>query len=94
MKAQNRIFTRDWDLYDGQHIVFNPKQLSPRELQQNVMLAYAKFYSLRRGFVALVKLRFANALFYFMGHKLVKEFLGQNRSMKWLPSNLKPEVHA
>jgi len=90
LKAQNRIFTRDWDLYDGQHIVFNPKQLSPRELQQNVMLAYAKFYSLRRGFVALVKLRFANALFYFMGHKLVKEFLGHNRSMKWLPSNLKP----
>ncbi len=45
---QKRIFTRDWNLYDGQHIVFKPKLLSAKELQLNVVRAYAKFYSLSR----------------------------------------------
>ena len=63
LDAQKRIFTKDWSLYDGQHVVFNPKLLSARELQTNTLLAYTKFYSLRRAFALLIHLHFRNAMF-------------------------------
>ena len=86
LEAQKRIFTKDWSLYDGQHIVFRPKLLSARELQLNVIRAYLKFYSLSRSFSLLLKLRFRNALLHFMGHSIVKDWVGRNRRMHWLRS--------
>lgn len=85
LEAQKRIFTRDWSLYDGQHIVFKPKLLSARDLQFNVIRAYAKFYSLSRSFLLLFKLRFRNAAFRFMGYVIVREWIRRNRKMPWLP---------
>jgi radical SAM superfamily enzyme YgiQ (UPF0313 family) len=82
---QKRIFSRDWSLYDGQHVVFKPKLLSAKQLQLNVFNAYARFYSLSRSFSLLLKLRFRNAAYGFMGHKIVKEWMGRNRKMSWLP---------
>ncbi|MCM8796715.1 MAG: B12-binding domain-containing radical SAM protein [Candidatus Omnitrophica bacterium] len=84
LDAQKRIFTRDWSLYDGQHIVFRPKLLSAKELQINVLKAYAKFYSLYRTFFLLLKLRFRNAAYGFMGHIIVKEWIKRNGKMRWL----------
>lgn len=84
LEAQKRIFTKDWSLYDGQHIVFRPKLLSARELQLNVIRAYLKFYSLSRSFSLLLKLRFRNSLLHFMGHSIVKDWVGRNRRMHWL----------
>ena len=84
LKKQNRIFSRDWGLYDGQHIVFRPKLLSAQQLQSNVLEAYTKFYSLARFFSLLMKLRFRNAMFRFMGYKIVREWAGHNRKMHWL----------
>jgi len=85
LNTQQRIFSRDWNLYDGQHVVFKPKLLSAKQLQLNVFSAYAKFYSLSRSFSLLLKLHFRNAAFGFMGHKIVKEWMGRNRKMSWLP---------
>ncbi|MDP2942692.1 MAG: radical SAM protein [Candidatus Omnitrophota bacterium] len=84
LEAQKRIFTKDWSLYDGQHIVFRPKLLSARELQLNVIRAYLKFYSLSRSFSLLLRLRFRNSLLHFMGHSIVKDWVGRNRRMHWL----------
>ena len=84
LEAQKRIFTRDWSLYDGQHIVFNPRLLSARELQLNVLRAYTKFYSLYRSFLLLIKLRFRNAMFRFMGYAIIQEWIRRNRRMLWL----------
>jgi len=84
LEKQNRIFSKNWSLYDGQHIVFTPKLLSARALQANVLEAYAKFYSLYHSFVLITKLHFRNALFRLMGYKIIKEWLRHNRSMRWL----------
>jgi len=86
LQAQNRIFTKDWNLYDGQHVVFNPKLLSARELQVNVVRAYAKFYSLYKSFVLFLGLRFRNAMFRFMGYLIIKEWKRNNRKMSWISS--------
>jgi len=84
LTAQKRIFTQDWNLYDGQHIVFNPKLLTAKELQTNVFKAYAKFYSLSRSISLLCRLKFRNAIFTAMGHTIVKKFLSQNNKLQWL----------
>ncbi len=84
LEAQKRIFIRDWSLYDGQHVVFNPKLLSARELQVNALRAYTKFYSLRRAFSSLLKLHFRNAMFRFIGHVTIKEWVKHNCKMAWL----------
>ncbi len=78
LEAQNRIFTKDWSLYDAQHIVFNPKLLSAHELQLNVLRAYTKFYSIRMAFYLLLGLRLRNAMFRFMGYAIVKEWIRLN----------------
>ena len=84
LETEKRIFTRDWSLYDGQHIVFNPKLMSARDLQLHIVRAYAKFYSLSRSFSLLFKLRFRNAALRFMGHSIVKGWIERNHKMQWL----------
>jgi radical SAM superfamily enzyme YgiQ (UPF0313 family) len=84
LNGQGRIFSQDWDLYDGQHVVFKPKLLSARQLQLNVVRAYTKFYSLPKSIALLIKLRFRNAMFRFMGYRIVKEWVNRNNNMCWL----------
>lgn len=47
LEAEERILTRDWELYDGQHVVFQPKHMSVRELQLGIETAWKHTYSLR-----------------------------------------------
>ena len=84
LEAGKRIFTKDWRLYDGQHVVFKPNLLSAKELQLNVMSAYGKYYSLYRSFFLLLKLRLRNAAFRFMGYLILKEWNRRNHDMAWL----------
>jgi len=44
MAAQNRVVTRDWDLYDTRHVVYRPVGLSPQELKRGYDWAYEAFY--------------------------------------------------
>lgn len=37
-----RILTKDWTRYDGSHVVFQPKQMSPEELEEGVYWLYTK----------------------------------------------------
>lgn len=78
LEAQKRIFSKDWSLYDGQHIVFKPKLLSAQELQLCVLKAYTKFYSLHRSISLLFKLRLRNAIFRFMGYFIIKQWIRLN----------------
>jgi radical SAM superfamily enzyme YgiQ (UPF0313 family) len=44
IKAENRITTSNWDLYDTRHTVFAPRRLSPKELEEGYWHAYQEFY--------------------------------------------------
>ncbi len=44
--GQNRIIDFDWEHYDGQHAVFQPKNMSVEELQAGTSLAWKKAYGL------------------------------------------------
>lgn len=45
MEDGNRIFTNNWDYYDGAHVVIYPKNMTPYELQEGVISAFDDFYS-------------------------------------------------
>jgi radical SAM superfamily enzyme YgiQ (UPF0313 family) len=44
LKAENRLLTEDWSLYDGQHVVFEPRNMSPDELLRHTGRAWKKTY--------------------------------------------------
>jgi radical SAM superfamily enzyme YgiQ (UPF0313 family) len=48
LKAEGRIFTENWSLYDGHHVVFWPKNMTPYELQDAVLRAQRRFYTARK----------------------------------------------
>jgi hypothetical protein len=47
MKREGRIFDFDWSNYDGKHVVFWPKRMSPKTLQDGFFWANHEFFSWR-----------------------------------------------
>lgn len=47
LDAEGRILTRNWELYDAQHVVFQPRHMSVRELSDGVAAAWKHAYSAR-----------------------------------------------
>jgi hypothetical protein len=45
LKAEGRITTENWSLYDGQHVVFEPKQMTAEELLRHTRRAWLETYS-------------------------------------------------
>ena len=45
MQSEGRILSSDWELYDGQHVVFMPRQMTVRELAQGHERAWKAVYS-------------------------------------------------
>ena len=44
LKEEGRIITEDWDLYDVQHVVFQPKNFTPEELAKNTEKIWREVY--------------------------------------------------
>lgn len=44
MESQGRIMTKNWDLYDTRHVVYQTKKLSERQLKEGYDWAYNEFY--------------------------------------------------
>lgn len=47
LKREGRILTYDWSLYDGQHVVFQPKKMTVDQLQRGTERAWKLAYSWR-----------------------------------------------
>ncbi len=45
LAREGRILTQNWELYDGQHVVFQPRHLSIEELEQGTQAAWKHAYS-------------------------------------------------
>jgi radical SAM superfamily enzyme YgiQ (UPF0313 family) len=64
LDAEGRIFDRHWDLFDGQHVVFTPRGMTPQKLQAEVWGAYARFYSVRQWLKYLATFRYGTMALY------------------------------
>jgi radical SAM superfamily enzyme YgiQ (UPF0313 family) len=47
MEAEGRLLHKNWSLYDVEHVVFQPKRMSPERLQQGLEWAWKQSYSWR-----------------------------------------------
>jgi radical SAM superfamily enzyme YgiQ (UPF0313 family) len=47
LEQEGRILTRNWELYDGQHVVFQPAQMTVEQLQRGIERAWRTAYSAR-----------------------------------------------
>ena len=45
LDAERRILTKNWELYDAQHVVFQPRHMSVQELQNGIESAWKHAYS-------------------------------------------------
>jgi radical SAM superfamily enzyme YgiQ (UPF0313 family) len=47
LEKENRILNRNWNRYDTAHVVFQPKNMTPKALQSGYEWCYRKMFSLR-----------------------------------------------
>ena len=47
LESEDRIISKNWELYDVQHVVFQPKNMTPEELAEGHQRAWKKVYSWR-----------------------------------------------
>lgn len=76
MEQEGRILTKEWYLYDGQHVVIRPRNFTPYWLQKKIYRMYRKFYSFRNSFLRNLGSRKMNRsmLFSFYANFLGKKF--------------------
>ncbi len=55
MESQNRILTRNWELYDTRHVIYKTTKLSAKELESGYQWSYDEFYKWRNIFSASMK---------------------------------------
>ncbi|MFW6188828.1 MAG: B12-binding domain-containing radical SAM protein [Planctomycetota bacterium] len=79
LEEQGRIFTRDWTLYDGHHVVFEPARMSPLELQLETLRANRRFYSMRSVLRSLSCLRMSTAMLRYLGRRVLRGWRKANR---------------
>jgi radical SAM superfamily enzyme YgiQ (UPF0313 family) len=64
LDAADRIFDKRWQLYDAHHVVFEPKLMTPYELQMEILRGCMRFYSLRTGLRYILTLQFTRRLLW------------------------------
>jgi radical SAM superfamily enzyme YgiQ (UPF0313 family) len=86
LEAEGRLLTRDWELYDGHHAVFQPALMTPEQLQEETIKAFKRFYSFNHIFQNVFLTGWSTSLYRGVGWWLVRHFERQNR---WYPQTLK-----
>jgi anaerobic magnesium-protoporphyrin IX monomethyl ester cyclase len=85
LEAAGRIFEKRWELYDAHHVVFEPKLMTPYELQTEVMRAYMRFYSLRTWLKYVFTLRFTKQLiFHGWGMVIIRNWRRDERNKAFI----------
>ncbi len=85
LEAAGRIFEKRWELYDAHHVVFQPKLMTPYELQIEVMRAYMRFYSLRTWLKYVFTFRFTKKLlFHSWGMMIIRNWRRDERNKAFI----------
>jgi radical SAM superfamily enzyme YgiQ (UPF0313 family) len=79
LERQDRLLTREWQLYDGHHVVYQPQKMSPYELQREAFRSMKRFYSLRE----CVKMLVGLDLLKFLGKLNWNLLRGRWNRAKW-----------
>jgi radical SAM superfamily enzyme YgiQ (UPF0313 family) len=94
-KGDRYIFNKNWQFYDGHHVVHHPRKMSPYELQVGAISAMEKFYSWRGVAKKLLKRDMYSATIRYFGKKMLREWWkdAENRQhVDWLKAQLYGET--
>lgn len=80
LDAERRIFDKRWEHYDAQHAVYQPRQMTPYQLQRETLRGYERFYGLRRWLAFFFTLRFHRLLFQTWGYSLLRSWRRERRN--------------
>ena len=80
LREEGRIRTQDWDLFDGHFVTYEPRRITPYELQRETIRAFRRFYSLPRTVSCLMKGDKWTALLRFAARKYLRQWFLQNKS--------------
>jgi len=94
-KGDRYVFSKNWQFYDGHHVVHQPRKMSPYELQVAAIGAMEKFYSWRGIAKKLLKGDKYSAMLRYFGKKMLREWWKdtENRQhVDWLKAQLYSET--
>ncbi len=89
--GEKYVISKNWQFYDGHHVVHQPRRLSPYELQVGAISAMEKFYSWRGIARKLLKRDVYSATIRYWGKKMLREWWKdtENRAhVEWLRGQL------
>jgi radical SAM superfamily enzyme YgiQ (UPF0313 family) len=93
LKAEGRLLTEDWTLYDGSHVVYRPRPFTPERLLEGYHRVLREFYSLPSVFQRLWGASSYKNFFYPMNfgfrHSARKLWRAHRRRQR-RPANLRP----
>jgi len=75
---EGRVFSTQWDLYDGHHVVFHPKNINITFLQKEEFRLHREFYSLKEAAKFLLRGDLWGAYIRYMYRKYVRQWIKEN----------------
>lgn len=79
LDGQRRIFERDWALYDGHHVVYEPLRMTARALQREAWRAQKRFYSVWECVKSLARFRVSEGFLHTYARYIIARWESQNR---------------
>src|SRR5881398_3579838 len=93
--GEKYIISKNWQFYDGHHVVHQPRRMSPYELQMGAINAMAKFYSWRGIANKILKGDKYYAAIRYFGKRMIRDWWkdDENREyVQWLRDQLYSET--
>lgn len=90
LESENRILTKNWELYDAQHVVFQPKQMTPQELYDGHEKAWKYTYSYSAMATRYLKSRIQTPVWWIanMGYRFYSHHLKDFYNCDWIIGQL------
>lgn len=93
LEAEGRILTKNWELYDAQHVVFQPKLMTPSELYEGHEKAWKYTYSYSAMATRYLKSRIQTPVWWIanMGYRFYSHHLKDFYNCDWIIGQLEPQ---
>lgn len=92
LETEERILTKNWELYDAQHVVFQPKLMTPAQLYEGHETAWKYTYSYSAMATRYLKSRIQTPVWWIanMGYRFYSHHLNDFYNCDWILGQLEP----
>jgi radical SAM superfamily enzyme YgiQ (UPF0313 family) len=93
LELEERILTKNWELYDAQHVVFQPKLMTPAQLYEGHEKAWKHTYSYSAMATRYLKSRIQTPVWWIanMGYRFYSHHLDDFYNCDWILGQLEPQ---